>query len=75
MIFIVSTLMIKPLSKKNSDGSFDLVLSNKKPTNPKDLANWLPIPKGNFYAITRLYIPSQEILNMKWTVPPIQPTN
>ncbi|TDM52191.1 DUF1254 domain-containing protein [Aliivibrio fischeri] len=61
--------------QKNSDGSFDLVLSNKKPTNAKDLANWLPTPKGNFYAITRLYIPSQEILDMKWTVPPIQPTN
>lgn len=59
--------------QKNKDGSFDLVLSHKKPTDSEQLANWLPTAEGNFYAITRLYIPSQEILDMKWTVPPINP--
>ena len=59
--------------QKNKDGSFDLVLSHKKPTDSKQLANWLPTAEGNFYAITRLYIPSQDILDMKWTVPPINP--
>lgn len=59
--------------QKNKDGSFDLMLSHKKPSNSKDIANWLPTSKGNFYAITRLYIPSQDILDMTWTVPPINP--
>lgn len=59
--------------QKNKDGSFDLILSHQKPNNSKQLTNWLPISTGNFYAITRLYIPSQEILDMKWTVPPINP--
>lgn len=59
--------------QKNKDGSFDLMLSHKKPTKSKQLTNWLPTAKGDFYAITRLYIPSQAILDMKWTVPPITP--
>ncbi|OCH15303.1 hypothetical protein A6E05_18715 [Aliivibrio sp. 1S165] len=59
--------------QKNKDGSFDLILSNKKPTDHTQQKNWLPTPKGNFYAITRLYIPSKDILDMKWTVPPINP--
>ncbi|RYU67712.1 DUF1254 domain-containing protein [Aliivibrio finisterrensis] len=59
--------------KKNKDGSFDLILSHDKPSNSTQLANWLPTSEGNFYAITRLYVPSQEILDMKWTVPPINP--
>lgn len=59
--------------QKNKDGSFDLMLSHQKPNNSKQRANWLPTSKGNFYAITRLYIPSTEILDMKWTVPPINP--
>ncbi|MEI6860241.1 MAG: DUF1254 domain-containing protein [Shewanella sp.] len=58
----------------NDDGSFDLFLSYKKPTNSRQESNWLPTAKGNFYAITRLYIPSQDILDMKWTVPAINPS-
>lgn len=59
---------------KNADGSFDLVLSHKKPTGSRQVSNWLPTAKGNFYAITRLYVPSQQILDMKWTVPAINPS-
>ncbi|MPY25510.1 DUF1254 domain-containing protein [Shewanella sp. YLB-07] len=62
-----------PLTK-NDDGSFDLVLSHKKPTGSRQVSNWLPTAKGNFYAITRLYVPSQQILDMKWTVPAINPS-
>ncbi|MFG1482726.1 DUF1254 domain-containing protein [Halobacteriovorax sp. HFRX-2_2] len=58
---------------KKSDGSFDLYLSNRMPMDEKQKANWLATPKGNFYVIMRLYIPSKEILDSKWKVPGIEP--
>ncbi|WP_412462595.1 DUF1254 domain-containing protein [Halobacteriovorax sp. RT-2-6] len=57
---------------KNSDGSFELYFSNQVPKDEKKKANWLATPKGNFYVIMRLYIPSQEILDLKWKVPGIE---
>ncbi|ABV38593.1 conserved hypothetical protein [Shewanella sediminis HAW-EB3] len=56
---------------KNADGSFDIHLQHDNPAGNKS-ANWLPTPEGNFYVLARLYIPSKEILEMKWTVPAIQ---
>ncbi len=52
--------------KKNKDGSFDIQFSSKQPA---DAQNWLPTPEGNFYVLTRLYVPSKQVLNMDWTVP------
>lgn len=59
---------------KADDGSFTLYLSHAKPADDK-LANWLPLPEGNFYALTRLYIPSKQILDLKWTVPALEPVS
>ncbi|GLR05392.1 DUF1254 domain-containing protein [Vibrio hyugaensis] len=56
--------------QKNEDGSFDLIFSHQKPTGAKQ-SNWLATPESGFYVITRLYIPSKPILDMKWTVPAI----
>ncbi|MDX2321954.1 MAG: DUF1254 domain-containing protein [Moritella sp.] len=58
---------------KNSDGSFELYFQHEKPEGNK-AANWLPTPEGDFYVLTRLYNPSKEILEMKWTVPAIKTT-
>lgn len=59
--------------KKNSDGSFEIHFQHDKPAADK-AANWLPIPEGNFYVLARLYVPSKQILDMKWTVPAIKAT-
>ncbi|TFH91596.1 DUF1254 domain-containing protein [Vibrio ouci] len=56
--------------RTNKDGSFDLTFSHQKPSKDKQ-SNWLATPEGGFYVITRLYIPSKEVLDMKWTVPAI----
>jgi hypothetical protein len=56
--------------QKNKDGSFDLIFSHQKPIGEKQ-DNWLATPENGFYVITRLYIPSKSILDMKWTVPAI----
>lgn len=55
--------------KKRADGSFTLKLTHNK---PNESSNWLPTPEGNFYILTRLYVPSKSILNMEWTVPGIE---
>ena len=60
------------LLQKDEGGSFRLFLSYKKPTDSKELANWLPTSRGNFYAITRLYVPSEDVLDMTWTVPALK---
>ncbi|OEF25898.1 DUF1254 domain-containing protein [Vibrio rumoiensis] len=57
---------------KAKDGSFNLHFSHQKPTDDT-LSNWVPLPKDGFYVITRMYIPTKEVLDMKWTVPAIQP--
>ncbi|MDR9831743.1 DUF1254 domain-containing protein [Vibrio sp. FNV 38] len=54
---------------KNPDGSFTLHLSHNAPEKTSAHDNWLPTPEGRFYILTRLYIPSKEVLNMDWTVP------
>ena len=53
---------------KNEDGSFDIIIQNKKPENTD---NWLPAPDGPFYIILRLYQPNEDILNLKYELPKV----
>ncbi len=55
--------------ERGDDGSFEIHLSNQPLSDDK---NWLPIPEGEFYLLTRLYVPSKEILRMEWTVPGLE---
>lgn len=54
----------------NNDGSLTLYFSNSEPKEGK--SNWLPAPEGEFYMLMRLYGPSNEVLDNKWTPPVIQ---
>ena len=42
--------------KKNPDGSFTMYLQADTPGPDKE-ANWLPVPKGPFYLLLRVYAP------------------
>ena len=58
--------------KTNDDGSLDIYFQHENPG--KDLeANWLPAPKGGFNLTMRLYGPKPEVLNGKWSPPPVKP--
>jgi hypothetical protein len=58
--------------KTNADGSLDIYFQHENPG--KDLeANWLPAPKGGFNLTMRLYGPKPEVLNGKWSPPPVKP--
>ncbi|GGP26129.1 DUF1254 domain-containing protein [Silvimonas amylolytica] len=55
-----------PGIKKDADGGFTVTVSADKPT---DGTNWLPAPKGGFYAILRIYQPKEEVLSGTWKLP------
>jgi len=59
--------------KYDPDGSLTLYFQNENPGKEKE-ANWLPAPKGPFNLMLRLYAPKSEVLNGKWSPPPVTKT-
>ena len=57
---------------KNADGSLDLYLQAKAPTDPKEKANWLPCPEGGFYLNMRFYVPDEKLQKGEWTPPYVE---
>jgi hypothetical protein len=58
--------------KYNTDGSLDVYLQKDAPGADKG-SNWLPVPKqGPFNLTIRVYWPKQEVLDGKWTPPPVK---
>ena len=53
-----------------SDGSLTLTLSHADPGAPKQ-SNWLPAPDGPFYAILRVYMPGDAVIDGSWKKPPM----
>jgi hypothetical protein len=56
----------------NPDGSLDLYLQNTRPEGHE--SNWLPVPKGKFNLIMRLYSPKPEVLDGRWSPPAVRPS-
>ncbi len=57
--------------KYNSDGSLTLYFQNKSPGADKE-SNWVPAPKDEFSLYIRAYWPKAEILEDRWTPPPVK---
>ena len=55
---------------KEADGSIVFYIQAEAPPEPL-LSNWLPAPAGPFYAVMRLYLPTDEVLEGQWTPPVI----
>jgi hypothetical protein len=58
--------------KYGPDGSLTLYLTHDNPGPAKE-PNWLPAPDGPFYAVFRVYLPGDTVLNGTWKKPPMQP--
>ena len=58
--------------KYGPDGSLDIYLQNKKPTDTEKAANWLPTPDGPFSLTMRVYIPDEKMLSGEYGPPPVQ---
>jgi hypothetical protein len=71
--YLINSPML-PSLKRDADGGITLYVQNASPGTDKD-SNWLPAPKGSFFAVMRLYWPKPAALNGKWTAPPLQRVN
>ncbi len=57
-----------PQFVKDADDGITFYIQNESPGKDKE-ANWLPAPKGPYWAILRLYWPKEEALNGDWKAP------
>ena len=62
--------------KTNSDGSLDIYISRKRPSDPDKALNWLPAPKteDHFSLVIRNYTPDKFTLEGKWIPPVVEET-
>ncbi len=58
--------------KTAPDGSLTIYVQKEAPEADK-MSNWLPAPEGNFRMSMRLYVPKAEILEGRWSPPPVTP--
>jgi len=56
----------------NKDGSLDMYFQHEAPSKDK-FNNWLPIPKGVFFAVIRFYAPKKDVIEGKYLPPKIMP--
>ncbi|HEX4772985.1 MAG TPA: DUF1254 domain-containing protein [Bryobacteraceae bacterium] len=57
--------------KYGSDGSLTFYVQKDSPGKQKE-SNWLPAPDGPFYAVFRVYMPGEAVLNGTWKKPLMQ---
>lgn len=55
------------------DGSLTLTVGGAGPSDPKQLANWLPAPDDDFSLALRAYWPESGILDGGWAPPAVTP--
>lgn len=68
--YLINSTMLPDL-KRDADGGITLYVQNESPGQDKE-SNWLPAPKGPFFATLRLYWPKPAALTGKWKAPPLQ---
>ena len=44
-------------------------MQKDKPTDEKQLANWLPVSEQGFQLYLRVYLPTDEVLANEWPMP------
>jgi len=57
--------------KFDADGSLPIYIQSVSPGQDKE-SNWLPTPRDSFNLFMRMYWPTDEVLNGRWTIPPVE---
>jgi hypothetical protein len=55
----------------DESGGLTVTMQREAPTDPDELANWLPTPDGPFYMALRIYWPKTAALDGTWSPPPV----
>ncbi|GAF42926.1 MULTISPECIES: DUF1254 domain-containing protein [Rhodococcus] len=53
------------------DGSLEIIIQHRQPTDATERANWLPAPGGNFQLTMRFYEPREEMLTNRYVIPAV----
>ncbi|MGY6536531.1 MAG: DUF1254 domain-containing protein [Pararhodobacter sp.] len=53
------------------DGELRIALAHRRPEDPAEAANWLPLPEGPFWLILRTYVPESALLDRAYAPPPV----
>jgi hypothetical protein len=56
---------------KSADGSIDILIQREQPEGAM-AANWLPAPAGTLRLALRAYLPSAQLRERQWKVPPLK---
>ncbi|WP_332693873.1 DUF1254 domain-containing protein [Bosea sp. (in: a-proteobacteria)] len=67
--YLINSPML-PKLKRDADGGITIFIQSESPGKDRE-ANWLPAPKGPFFAVMRLYWPKSAASNGKWKAPPL----
>ncbi len=65
--YLINSPMLNEL-KFAEDGSLTIYMQDESPGAEKE-ADWLPAPSGPFYAVLRIYLPEESVLDHKWEAP------
>jgi hypothetical protein len=68
--YLINSPML-PQFKHDPDGGLTLYIQHESPGKEWE-ANWLPAPSGPFNMVLRLYWPKAEVVEGKWTPPPLK---
>jgi hypothetical protein len=68
--YLINSTML-PKLKHDADGGITLYLQSESPGKPLE-PNWLPAPKGAFFAVLRLYLPKPAVLDGQWKAPALE---
>jgi hypothetical protein len=55
---------------RDAEGGLTIALQHGRPEDPD--ANWLPAPQGAFWLVLRAYQPGPDLLEGRWSLPPLQ---
>lgn len=66
--YLINSTMLPDLKRDADSGGITLYIQSESPGHDKE-ANWLPAPKGPFFAVLRVYWPKSTALDGSWTAP------
>jgi hypothetical protein len=69
--YSINSFMLERGDLQTTDGKLVIAIQNEKPSDPNQLRNWLPAPKGSFRFAFRFYGPKAKLIDWTYDMPGI----